>query len=109
MSKRLRELSGEPEDERPPASEFFEVVARCEVFYVARKTAERLFVELASDRRPRWVRFTDIHGSCVCVRGGLIEYVRESGEAQRAAERAFRRERRREWKADRSWDDDDWF
>ena len=109
MINRIEKLLGEPEDERPPASAFYEVVARYEAYYVTRETAERLFVDLASDGPPRWIRFMDIHGSRICLRGRLIECVRESTEAQRAADRAFHRERRRERKADRRWDeDDDW-
>ncbi len=110
MINRLKDLLGEPEEERPPASEFFVVAAKYEVFYVSRETAERLLAELAAgEDPPRWVCFTDIYGSRISLRGGLIEYVRECTEAQRAAEREFHRARRRERKADRSWDDDDWF
>ena len=83
------------------------MIARYEAYYVVRETAERLFVDLASDNPPRWISFTDVHGSRICPRGRLIECVRESTEAQRAAERAFHRERRRERKADRRWDEDD--
>ena len=109
MINRLEKLVGEPEGERPPARAFYEVIARYDSYYVAREIAERLSVELASDSPPRWVRFMDVHGSRICLRGRLIECVRESTEAQRKAERAFHRERRRERKADRRWDDDeDW-
>lgn len=109
MTNRLEKLVGEPQDDRPTAGAFYEVIAGYETFYVARETAEGLFVDLASDGPARWIRFTDIHGSRICLRGRLVECVRESTEAQRAADRAFHRERRRERKADRRWDeDDDW-
>jgi hypothetical protein len=110
MINRLKEFVSEPEGERPPVNEFYEVIAGIESFYVVREIAERLFAELASESPPRWVRFMDVHGSRICVKGRLIECVRESTDAQRAAERAFHRERRRERKADRTWDDDEsWF
>ncbi len=109
MINRIKELLGEPEEERPPASEFFVVAAKYELFYVSRETAERLLAELADGRPPRWLRFTDVYGSKVTLRGPLIEYVRECTEAQRTAEREFHRARHRERKADRTWDDEEWF
>ncbi|MGH7567132.1 MAG: hypothetical protein ACREK2_09905 [Gemmatimonadota bacterium] len=109
MINRIKELRGEPEEERPPASEFFVVAAKMELFHVSRETAERLLAKLADGKPPRWLRFTDVHGSRVTLRGVLIEYVRECTESQRTAEREFDRARRRERKIDRTWDDDDWY
>lgn len=109
MTNRIREQFGEPERERPPASDYFVVAARYEEFYVPRQTAERLLDELAAERPPRWLRFTDVQGARVAMRSRLVEHVRECTEAQRAAARAFRRARRREAKADRTWDDDEFW
>ncbi|MBI4546279.1 MAG: hypothetical protein HY703_13880 [Gemmatimonadetes bacterium] len=109
MINRLKEYFAEPE-ERPPAEEYFVVGTRSDEHYVARDTGERLLRQLAPRFPSCWTRFTDLHGSHICVRTGLIEYVRELTGAQRAMARRFRRARREEEKADRRrWDDDDWF
>jgi hypothetical protein len=95
-------------DDRPPKKDYFVVVYDCAFFYVAREVAERILQELQADVPPRWLRFIDINGSSVCVRTRLIEYVQEYTQAQRAAQREFRRARRQEDKADRRpWEDDD--
>lgn len=109
MINRVKELFGDSEEPRPPPGEFFVVAAEMELFYVPRETAERLLAELADGKPPRWLRFTDVHGSQVTLRGVLIEYVRECTESQRTAEREFHRSRHRERKIDRTWDEDDWY
>jgi hypothetical protein len=107
MINRLKDCF-EESDERLPEDDYFEVGYEFEYYYVTAAVAERILRQLQSRVRPRWLRFTDVNGSRVCVRTRLIEYVRECTVAQRARERAFRRARRLEEKADRRpWEDDD--
>jgi hypothetical protein len=107
MTNRLKDYFDQP-DERPPEEDYFVVAHDCAFFYVTREVAERILVDLQADVPPRWLRFTDVSGSSVCVRTRLIDYVRECTQAQRAAQREFRRARRLEEKADRRpWEEDD--
>lgn len=107
MINRLKDYIEEPE-EPTPEGDFFVVAVKYEDFFVTRETAERILRDLDARAPPRWLRFTDVNGSRVCIRGDLIDYVRECTAAQRTAERAFRRARRLEEKADRRpWEDDD--
>jgi hypothetical protein len=107
MVNRLKDYFEEA-DERPPEDEYFEVACEYELFYVTAAEAERILRALEACVRPRWLRFTEVNGSHVILRTRLIEYVRECTVAQRASERAFRRARRLEEKADRRpWEDDD--
>lgn len=109
MINRLKELFGDPEQERPPASNYYVVDGGFEEFYVTRQTAMRLIRRLDAPARPRWIRFRDVWGSRVSLRGDRVGCVRECTEAQRASEREFHRARRRESKADRRWEEDEWW
>ena len=107
MINRLKGYHEEPE-ERPPEEDFFVVAYEYDEFYVTRDVAERILRELDAREPPQWIRFTDIHGATVGVRSRRVDHIRECSGAQRASERAFRRARRREEKADRRpWEDED--
>lgn len=108
MINRLKDLLGEPE-ERKPDEDYWEVEGKAGWFYVSRETALDLVGRLARLRRPGWVSFRDLFGAEVWVRSDEVSRVAECTIAQRTAEREFRRDRRREEKADRRpWEDDDW-
>lgn len=107
MINRLKEYYEEPE-ERPPEEDFYVIAYEYDEFYVTRDVAARVLSELGARRPPRWIRFTDVHGSEVSVRSQKIDHVREWTVAQRDSARAFRRARRQEEKADRRpWEDED--
>ncbi|HEX7051947.1 MAG TPA: hypothetical protein VF188_17195 [Longimicrobiales bacterium] len=107
MINRLKEYFDEPE-EQPPEDDYYVVACAWDDFYVTCDVAERILRELQAPSLPRWIRFTDVNGSRVCLRTRLIEYVRECTAAQRASARRFGRARELEDKADRrSWEDDE--
>jgi hypothetical protein len=84
------------------------VLTECFRFFVTRTSAGRILRDLDASPMPRWVRFVDLHGSRVCLRSELIQFVFESTAAQRSSERHFERALDREEKADRrTWEDDD--
>jgi hypothetical protein len=106
MINRLKDRFDEPE-ESEPEQDFHVVACVFEEFYVTREEAERILRELDARTPPRWIRFTDVNGSRISVRSVRIDHVQEWTATQRASDRAFRRARRREEKADRRlWDDD---
>ena len=107
MINRITKQLEEPED-REPESDYWEVVADGEWFCVTRDTALELMRHLARLRPPRWLRFQDLFGSEVRVLSRDVARISERTAAQRAAQRDFRRARRREVKEDRRpWEDDD--
>ena len=110
MINRVKQFMQQPEEERPPADDYFEVHCDIETFYVTRTEAARISSLLARRWLPRWIRFTDIYGAQIQLLARTISSVRESTVAKRQRERDFSRARRREVKEDRHWDvDDDWF
>jgi hypothetical protein len=107
MINRLKDFLGEPE-ERKPEEDYWEIETTAGWFYVSRETARALVARLDRLCRARWLTFRDIFGSEVWVRSNSVTRVSECTDTQRAAGRAFRRERRREEKSDRRpWEDDD--
>jgi hypothetical protein len=107
MINRMRGFYEEPE-QRQPEDDYFVVAYVFEDFYVTREVAERIVRELDAPTPPRWIRFTDVHGSYVTVRSQRIDHVREWTAGQRQSARAFRRAREQEEKTDRRpWEDDD--
>ncbi len=88
MINRVTAFFGDP-DERSPPEDFYVIGYAQEEFYVTREVAECVLRQLGAFVRPRWIRFTDLHGSTVSVRSAWIHQVRESTAAQRKALRAF--------------------
>jgi hypothetical protein len=104
---RVRELLGESEEELP-AGDYFVVFGDCGWYSVSAEVAQAIERELARWLRKRWVEFIDLSGARVRLRTTTIDGLFESTGEQRARERAFRRARRREDKADRRpWEEDD--
>jgi hypothetical protein len=109
LINRLKPFMEEPE-ERPPATDYFEIQCDTGVYYVSRDEAHRVACLLQRRWPPRWIRVTDIFGAELRLLRRTITAICESTDAQRAHERNFRRARRAENRQDRRpWeDDDDW-
>lgn len=107
MINRMRGFYEGPEEQQP-REDYHVVSSNCEYFFVTRAVAEGIVLELDVATPPKWIRFTNLHGSHITLRSEQIEYVQEWTAVQRRAARAFRRARDREKKADeRSWEDED--
>lgn len=98
------------DDEEPqmPEGDYWVVETRTAYWIVSADTARDIERVLARLWRPRWLVFRDLTGGRRRLLTSVIECLYESTTQQRAARRAFDRERRREEKADRRpWEDDD--
>jgi hypothetical protein len=103
---RLGQFFEEPARDEP-ADDYCTVETQCESFPVSRAVAEDVERALEHGSLASWIVFKDLTGARHRLRARLIERVSECLAAQRAARRAFYRERRREAKADREpWEDD---
>ena len=100
------------QQERPgeelPAGDYFVVATQFDSYYVTADTARELGRALDRFWRPRWLKFVDRHGARAWVLARSVDAIRESTELQRAGDRTFNRALRREQKADRRWDDDEY-
>ncbi|MBB4637383.1 hypothetical protein [Longimicrobium terrae] len=95
-------------DQRPGPGDYFVVQSEYSTWYVTAATAEA--VGRALDRRwlrPRWLRFVDLNGSRAWLRADRVEAVFESTELQRTRDRELGYLRRKEERADRRWDDEE--
>jgi hypothetical protein len=106
---RLKNALQQPEEQDLPAGDYFLIVTRGDTFYVSAETARRVGRMLERRWRPRWVKFVDLNGARAWVRADTVEAVHESTEAGRTSTRAFNRALRREEKADRRWDEDEYW
>lgn len=105
MVNRVSAYFGEPPYE-PPEVDYWEVYGDAGWFAVSPETARVLVRQLARVRPPRWLRFRDLFGSEVRIRSRQVGTITEATTAQRAAARQFRRERQREEKEDRRWEEE---
>jgi hypothetical protein len=103
----IKEKQEGPEEELP-AGDYFVVATEFDSYYVTPETARRLGRALDRFWRPRWLKFVDRHGARAWVLARSVDAIRESTELQRAGDRTFNRALRREQKADRRWDDDEY-
>jgi hypothetical protein len=97
---RIRELLREPEDERKPAGDYWEVACQYSTYYVDAATAARILRTLDRLIPPRWIAFADVTGGRVRVRAAKVECVSECTALQREANRAFHKARREEDRED---------
>jgi hypothetical protein len=108
MLKLVRTHEGQRAEE-PRAGDFYVVVSELGTWYVSPEAAMR--IGRALDRawpRAQWIKFIDRSGSRVWLRAGSIESVYECTEASRARDRQFHYLRRKEDRADRRWDDEEY-
>lgn len=71
------------------------------------ETAGRIGRALDRRKRPRWIKFVDLHGGRVWVRTNTIVYVTESSERHRAQRRTFHHLHDQERSSDRRYSYDD--
>ena len=106
MTNRIQHLFDE-RAEFPHNGEYFVVAGEFGQVFVARETACRLRTFLTRVIVPRWVEFRTITGSVMFVRTRHVNTIVESTTEQRAAARAFWREREAEENTGRRpWDPD---
>ena len=98
----------ETPEERPGPGDYYEVATELGTWYVSGETAARIAWSLDRRWRPRWIKFVDLSGSRAWLRAEAIQFVSESTEHQRTKDRAFRYLMRKENKADRRWDDEEY-
>ena len=109
MNNRLRlylENEEAPEEEET-YGDFVVIVWIFGCAAVTHETARRVEGLLDRNTVPQWVVFNDRSGSRFRVRTEWIRSFCESTTEQRAADRRYERARKREEKADKSWEDDD--
>ena len=105
VTNRLRlHLKDDPEPS--PPSDYWVVGGEYGWYYVSADVAAQVSRALARVWVPRWVSFTDLSGGAVRVLARDITFIYESTVAQRSSERAFRRARKAEDKAERDWDEE---
>lgn len=96
---RIRAFLAEEAQEGSPREYYWVCTERFGV-PVSREVARAIERQLTRTPPPEWLVFRDLVGSRIRVRASLIERLVESTAAQRAADRAFQRERDKEEEAD---------
>jgi hypothetical protein len=102
------------EEERPERrsgpGDYFTLGSLDGTWEIDYETAARIGRELDRRKRPRWMKFVDLHGGRVWVRTNTIVYVSENHERHRAQLRTFYYLQDRERTSSRLWrheDEDD--
>ena len=75
---------------RSPGS-YYEMRGEFYTWFISVETAERIGKQLdrRPRKRPRWIKFVDLHGARAWVRGDSIFHLTESTERQRFQEHEF--------------------
>ena len=110
LIKTMNRLKQYLEDEEPlmPEGDYWIVETKTSFLIVSAETARVIDRSVTRFWRPRWLVFRDLYGARRRLRSELIESLYECTTEQRASQRAFERDRRREDKADRRpWEDYD--
>ena len=68
------------------AGDFYEIRAEFRSWYISTETAVRISDQLDRRWRPRWIKFVDVHGARVWVRGDSVFHLAESTGLQRLRE-----------------------
>jgi hypothetical protein len=89
-----------PLDGAAGAGTWWVLRARCGGYYLSATVARRIQRQLGRWWAPRWIAFTDLSGSQVCLRRADVRALVESTPATRAADRRNERAREEEEKAD---------
>jgi hypothetical protein len=96
-----------PEEEEPYGDFFVITWFPFGCTMITKEMAHRVERLLDGNTVPQWIVFNDRSGSRFRVRSDLIRTLCESTTEQRAADRRYERARKREERADKSWEDDD--
>ena len=99
------EQDKEKEPPRSGVGDYFVVATEQSTWRVSTAMAKAIDEVLDAEPKVRWVKFVDLAGSRVRLRVSEIEYVTQCTAEQRAADRRFDQAIKREYKADRSWDE----
>ncbi|HEX6751491.1 MAG TPA: hypothetical protein VF092_29635 [Longimicrobium sp.] len=108
MDAKTRTQQENPQQE-PQVGDFWMIQAHSDTYLVSAETAARVGRMLDRFWRPRWLKFVDLSGKRVWVRADEVQAIEESTETQRSRSRAFNYARHKEEKADRRWDDDEYW
>ena len=92
----------------PGDGDYFVVSTRFDSWCVSTAMARGIETDLDAEPARDWVTFVDLHGSRVRLRAREVLSVAQCTADQRASARVHERRLRREAKADRDWEDDDW-
>ena len=83
-----RQYPTSPKGVRAPG-DFYEIRSEFRSWHVSTETAVRISRELERRWRPRWIKFVDLHGARVWVRGDTVFHLAESTGLQRMQETDF--------------------
>jgi hypothetical protein len=77
-----------PRGVRAPG-DFYEIRGEFRTWYISTETAVRISRALERRWRPRWIKFVDLHGARVWVRGDSVFHLAESTGLKRMQEHDF--------------------
>jgi hypothetical protein len=101
---KLKEKNGDG-SARSGVGDYFVVVSAQSSWMISTAMAKSIDAALVAWPRARWVTFVDLTGSRVRLRAQQIEYLAQCTVEQRSAERSLHQGLKREYRADRSWDE----
>lgn len=96
----------EEQTPEPEAGDYFVLCTREANWYLSTAMARVVERELNLAGPDDWVTFVDIHGARIRLRAGLVQYLAQCFATNRAEERRFWRNRKKETQAERDWEDD---
>jgi hypothetical protein len=103
----LKKQSQEPAEEPPAAGDYFMLETPFSSWYLSVEMARAVDRDLTATPLPEWTVFVDLAGARVRLRTNRIESLVQCTADQRAAGRDFQRRLKHEFKANRSWDEED--
>jgi hypothetical protein len=90
----------------PKPGDYFVLSTREANWYLSPAMAQVVERELVRAGPDEWVTFVDLTGARIRVRAGLVQYLAQCYTENRAEERRFWRNHKRETRAERDWDDE---
>jgi hypothetical protein len=90
----------------PKAGDYFVLSTREANWYLSTAMARVVEPELQRAGPEDWIAFVDLTGARIQVRAGLVQYLAQCFAQNRAEERRFWRNHKRETRADRDWDEE---
>lgn len=100
----VRQRDGQTPD--PKAGDYFVLSTREANWYLSTVMASAVELELTAAGPRDWIAFVDLTGARIRVRAGLVQYLAQCYAENRAEERRFWREHKRETRTERDWDED---
>lgn len=96
-------------DEYPPepkAGDYFVLSTREANWHLSAAMAQTVERELVCAGPEDWITFVDLTGARIRVRAGLVQYLAQCYAENRAEERRFWRNHKRETRSERDWSED---